>query len=820
MINIKGKITLLVCLALSFVMLLILSSCGGDNPWSTDDTQNSTQTETKTDTGIDLSTDTGIDAGGTPGADSSTDSSTDTGTDSGKLPDDGTDTPIEPAPKFTVSFDSNGGSSVEAIEVEKDQKAAAPVTPTRDGYTFDGWYYGEEKWSFVGYVVTENMTLVAKWTPNKNTVSFVANGGSGEMDNLVIPTDGTANLTLNGFIKDGYTFKGWATSENGEVEYENGAEYKMGTCESYTLFCVWEANENTLILIADSDSSVEQSLIMRTDDTHTLPAPSFQKPGYSIVGWSSESSGEIEYALNAEYTMGTERVYILYAVWEINVNDIILDMNDGTGEKEVTKLESFATFSFPINTYERVGYEFAGWSSTGDGDVEYTDGATYKSDTESEVVFYAVWNIIEYALTYNNAPELSTQKITFTVEDLPLKLPKLSNTADRLFECWYEGEALSGEALTKITAVGNYNLYPSYVDGTDGLVFIETDGGWQVGGYTGDTLDIVIPSYFCGNPVIAIGNSAFKGCNDITSVELPSELTTIGETAFLSCHAIEYITLPSTVTSIGKQAFSYCRSLKALEIPKGVTSLGSYAFYGCYDLESIIIPEGITEIEYQAFYGCVSLLEISLPTTVKKIDDQAFIYCESLIGMELPNNISTIGKRAFYGCEKLEAIVIPSTVKSIGDEAFAFCTKLENINIPSGITKISDSMFLNCISLEAITIPENITAIGEKAFKQCSSLSSIAIPDSVTSIGYQAFEYCENLKSVTLSEKLKSIGESAFYGCETLVTIAIPASVTTIGANAFKNCEKLYIYCELESQPITWSSSWNSSNCMVFWGES
>ena len=816
MTNINRKITLLICFVLSLVMLFVLSSCGGNNSSVNDDIQNSTQTGTNTDTGTDSSTDISTDTGN----DSSTDTSTDSSTDSGNGPDDGgTDLPSDSVSKFTISFDSNSGSSVESIEIEKDQKANAPAIPTRAGYTFDGWYNGEEKWSFTDNAVTENMILVANWVPNENTLFFVENGGNGEMENLVASTDETVKLTLNSFERAGYTFKGWATSANGEVEYENGADYKMGTSESYTLFAVWEANENSLILIADNDLSDEQAIVMKTDEHNTLPTPSFQKLGYSIAGWSTQRGGEVEYSVNAEYTMGVESVYTLYAVWEVNVNDIVLDMNDGTGEKEVIKLESFASLTIPTNTYNRIGYEFKGWSSTNDGNVEYTDGATYKSEAESKVVFYAVWDIIEYTLTYNNAPELSTTEITFTVEDLPLTLSKLSNTSDRIFECWYASEELSGETLAKITTVGNYNLYPSYVDGTDGLVFVETDGGWQVAGYTGDALDIVIPSYFCGKPVIAIGNSAFKCCNDITSIELPSQLRTIGESAFLSCYEIEYITIPSTVTAIGKQAFSYCKGLKSLEIPKGVTSLGSYAFYQCYALESITIPEGVTAIEYQAFYGCTSLLEINLPSTITTIEDQAFIYCEALIGIELPSNVEAIGDRAFYGCEKLETIVIPNGVKSIGDEAFAFCNKLRNVNIPSGITKISDSMFLNCISLKSIAIPENITSIGEKAFKQCSSLSSIVIPDNVTSIGNQAFGYCTGLQAITMPKKLKAIGESAFYNCKILVTITIPASVTTIGANAFKNCEKLYIYCEIDSQPITWSTSWNSSDCTVFWGQ-
>ncbi len=65
---------------------------------------------------------------------------------------------------FEITFDSNGGSNVDSQYVAKGEKIALPKNPRKAGYTFDGWYVGNEKWSFVGYSVTEDMTLKAKWT--------------------------------------------------------------------------------------------------------------------------------------------------------------------------------------------------------------------------------------------------------------------------------------------------------------------------------------------------------------------------------------------------------------------------------------------------------------------------------------------------------------------------------------------------------------------------------------------------------------------------------------------------------------------------------
>ena len=70
---------------------------------------------------------------------------------------------------YTVSFDSAGGSAVAPVKVEDGGKVARPTDPVRDGYEFVGWIIDGETWSFVGYVVTEDMTLVAEWREIEST---------------------------------------------------------------------------------------------------------------------------------------------------------------------------------------------------------------------------------------------------------------------------------------------------------------------------------------------------------------------------------------------------------------------------------------------------------------------------------------------------------------------------------------------------------------------------------------------------------------------------------------------------------------------------
>ena len=106
---------------------------------------------------------------------------------------------------YTVTFQSEGGSEV-ASQIRANTPAARPADPTKEGYTFIGWYNGESEWDFET-PVTAVLTLTAKWQINRYTITFDTAGGS-EVPSIT-QDYGTAITPPAAPTRTGYTFAGW-----------------------------------------------------------------------------------------------------------------------------------------------------------------------------------------------------------------------------------------------------------------------------------------------------------------------------------------------------------------------------------------------------------------------------------------------------------------------------------------------------------------------------------------------------------------------------------------------------------------------------------
>ena len=185
-----------------------------------------------------------------------------------------------------------------------------------------------------------------------------------------------------------------------------------------------------------------------------------------------------------------------------------------------------------------------------------------------------------------------------------------------------------------------------------------------------------------------IGDNAFYGCTDLTSIVIPASVTNIEDGAFYGCTNLTSVTMPTKVLKINEGAFAGCTSLPCITIPtppknKGVCKIAEKVFEDCCGLKSITIPDKVTAIGRCAFAGCTGLVNITIPDSVTVIDDGAFYGCTGLQTVTIKgNSLKKIGRCAFNGCTNLQNLTIPLSVTEIGRYAFAGCA---NISIPAGV---------------------------------------------------------------------------------------------------------------------------------------
>lgn len=190
----------------------------------------------------------------------------------------------------TITFDANGGScSPTTMDIKKGTAYGSLPEASMSGKAFDGWYTEKEGGTKVenDTIFNEDTTLYARYRNYQITVSFNANGGTGEMEKLVCESKVAKKLPKCTFTREGYDFTGWSTSSYySSVSYADEAEYQKTVTwgdTTATLYAVWKANISKTAIDAINQKIPSDNIIRTATELPTSDA------GYTIA-YTSDSA--------------------------------------------------------------------------------------------------------------------------------------------------------------------------------------------------------------------------------------------------------------------------------------------------------------------------------------------------------------------------------------------------------------------------------------------------------------------------------------------------------------------------------------------------
>lgn len=723
-------------------------------------------------------------------------------------PSTGDDNPSTPS-VYTVTFDTNGASEIEAQQVTPGQSinlGSYTVTVPDDNY-FYGWYLDEEFTMRAPstFTPTSSVTLYAYWgTTRTYTLTFDSCGGS-----EVAPREYYAYSFLaepQVPTRAGYTFAGWYWDEDYSKEFIFVGNTMPAT--DLTIYARW--TEQTVTLTFDSNGgSAVASIETEAGDTVSAPAAP-EREGYIFDGWYADED------LTTPYIFGTLTAdTTIYAKWREHVSVSLtghynfgdmtavfgLSGNEGTHIPDASHPSWQAMVDRVNNTFGMPVYIFGGWFF----DEECTQPCTVYPVGGDGTDVYALWlrSAAYCAVTFVN----DTTSLTVYVQ----KTGTISDTSGI--------ESVFGSSF--VDMYGNaYDLTSSfesdvtlYAAQSSDLTFeANASYGYTVTGYAGDGGDIVIPSTYNGEPVTAI---AFENVS-AQSVTIPDSVTKISANAFSSVTSVnggDYL------TEIGENAFGSYAGVEAnglVYLNDNRTVLLSYSG----SASAVTIPASVKVMADGAFAGNANVTSVRFASggVLIAIPDGAFENCTNLVSVNLSAlRLREVGEGAFSGTS-LSEIVLPETTSAVGASAFENCTHLTSISA-AGLRELGFAAFKGCTSLVSVDFTGvNLSFIPSEAFAGCTSLEAIVLPEVTRSIGGGAFSGCTSLTTVTVNAPdeclLTEIGGGAFNGCSSLNTIilfsgSVNGELVQIGDGAFEGCASdLVVFVSAESPDYDRSSPW------------
>lgn len=626
---------------------------------------------------------------------------------------------------YNITYHLGGGINAEDNPTEFNERTL-PLTlkaPTRDGFTFGGWYqnpaYSGNQVTTIDAGTEKNVSLWAKWNTIEYSVSYVLNGGTNSDQNVAKYSILDTPVKLYNPTRDGYLFEGWFASS--DFSGERMTYLSKDNLGDVTLHAKWSL-AYTITYNTNGGFNNGRNPSVFTENTETFTLFEAEKVNYSFLGWFDNE--ELTGTPITQIAKGTKNNIVLWAKWSSTQITVTFNPNGG-GVSPLTKVVKKGGPYGELPTPTRAGYTFNGWGfamtlSVGANTVRQDDYTIKSGAANADTYFWVNQNyhltignqyvVKFYAIVdpnntwrlapQNRTPEFSLKngynEVTFVAGDSRGFFFDDKNhdpehpfiITDVIIEAQTEGEIITFSTTkyvnseTQITLESNHTLFAQWTENVYTVTY-NLDGG---------TNDVGNPATFKrSNLPIALLDATKDGeyfAGWYLDAEFTKRVTKIDAGSLKNIELwARFSQSPLVFDLVGSSAYSVRAANTSIsgdiDIPqtyngKPVVVIQNSAFKDCSNVTSILIPSSIKSIGINAFENCSNITEITIPEGVTLIGNNTFLGCEKLASVTFPTSLENIGANAFAGCTSLTSIVLPKNIQEIGANAFGETSKYGN----------------------------------------------------------------------------------------------------------------------------------------------
>ncbi len=645
------------------------------------------------------------------------------------------------------------GEYASGIVADVGETIILPKGIEKQGYIFSSWRNTKtdqlysEGYEYIVPVTDAGFNIFqATWVGKPVTIRFNANGGEGSMKDRIVTLGESFEMISNKFTRKGYTFDGWATSENGPKVCDDKGNFSVGNENGTTLYAVWKVAPSKVIFhinYGTEDVTLEQEIYR--GNFENLNACGFYRGGYNFLGWATTPIGAVEYIDKAVFQMGQVFEQHLFAIWSPITVTVNLDANGGEGSMSGFSVVGDEQKYMPACTLTREGYTFSGWSRSTTGTAQIPDRGAYKPLWSTTDTLYAIWTANSNKIIYNSngGSGRMTDTTIKTGEEGTLRANSFTR-AGYTFIGWATtptgSVAYADKASYTMGPNASYTLYAVWDELSYSVTYNNIEGAVNP---TSNPTKV-----YYGSAAVTLASPTKPYYNFVgwySDPDFVSKLTSIpaNPTANINLYAKwegkSYTIAFNAGTGFGSMSNMTVKTGDTVTLPACSFSSGSLQFVG-WGTESGGNARYSDKLTFEYLGGDLALYAVWR----EQLTPTEGLFYSTING-------GTEYEVIDIGTATATDIVIPSTYQG------------------KPVTRIGDGAFKN-VNITSVIISEGITEIGDFAFAS-TYIRSVELPTTLKTIGASAFE---NLNSY--------IGE----GGSRSIKLALPYGVTTIGAAAFR----------------------------------